>query len=153
MDYIQTMRRLIGNELLLTVGCGVILEQEGKILLQHRKDRDVWGIPGGVMEPGETFEETAIRETAEETGLHIQNLKLFGLYSGSEGFAEYQNGDQIFSVQIVFHSTDFSGELLHDTEESHEHRFFPKDALPKLNFHQQRFIMDWAEGAQRPVIR
>lgn len=153
MDYIQTMRRLIGNELLMTVGCGIILEQEGKLLLQHRKDRDVWGIPGGVMESGETFEETAKREALEETGLSVGNMELFGLYSGAEGFAEYQNGDKIFSVQIIFHATEWTGEMLHDTDESHEHRFFSKTELPKLNSHQKRFIMDWAEDAARPVIR
>lgn len=153
MDYIQKMRRLIGNELLMTVGCGILLEKDGQILLQHRKDRDVWGIPGGVMEPGETFEETARRETLEETGLTIGAMKLFGLYSGREGFAEYQNGDQVFSVQMVFYSTEFSGEMLHDAMESHEHRFFPKDALPTLNPHQQRFILDWANGPSVPVIR
>lgn len=153
MDYIQTMRRLIGNELLMTVGCGIILEKDGQILLQHRKDHDVWGIPGGVMEPGETFEETARRETLEETGLTVGAMQLFGLYSGSEGFANYPNGDQVFSVQLVFHSTDYSGDMMQETLESHEHRFFPKDALPKLNFHQQRFIHDWAEGASVPVIR
>lgn len=48
MNYIQTIRKLIGNEMLMTVGCGIILEQENKILLQHRTDRDVWGIPGGL---------------------------------------------------------------------------------------------------------
>lgn len=55
MNYIQTIRKLIGNDMLMTVGCGIIIEHENQILLQHRKDRDVWGIPGGVMEPGETF--------------------------------------------------------------------------------------------------
>ncbi|MFN3367459.1 MAG: NUDIX domain-containing protein, partial [Exiguobacterium mexicanum] len=47
------MRNLIGTNLLMTVGCGVIIERNDQILLQHRKDHDVWGIPGGVMEPGE----------------------------------------------------------------------------------------------------
>lgn len=63
MSYIQHMRQLIGSNLLITVGCGVLIEQDNQILLQHRKDYYVWGIPGGVMEPGESFEETAIRET------------------------------------------------------------------------------------------
>lgn len=75
----------------MTVGCGVIIEHNDQILLQHRKDHDVWGIPGGVMEPGETFESAAQRETFEETGLTVSQLSLFGLYSGKEGYASYEN--------------------------------------------------------------
>lgn len=153
MSYIQIMRKLIGNEMLMTVGCGIIIEQENQILLQHRKDHDVWGIPGGVMEPGETFFETAVRETLEETGLKAEQLKLFGLYSGEEGFSEYQNGDKIFSVQIIFYSDCFSGELLHSTEESHDHRFFSRNNLPNLNSHQERFIHDWVNQVNLPVIK
>ncbi|MEO4055207.1 NUDIX domain-containing protein [Solibacillus sp. CAU 1738] len=153
MDYIQTIRKLIGNEVLMTVGCGIIIEQENKILLQHRKDRDVWGIPGGFMELGETVLETAVRETFEETGLRVEQLKLFGIYSGKEGFAEYPNGDKVFSIQIIFHSSCFSGELMHDTEESHEHRFFTRNNLPHLNAHQERFIQDWVNQVTLPIIK
>ncbi|MGB6780375.1 NUDIX domain-containing protein [Planococcus sp. 11815] len=153
MNYIKDMRELIGSNLLMTVGCGIILEKDGQILLQHRKDRDVWGIPGGVMEPGETFLETAVRETHEETGLHAENLQLFGLYSGAEGYAEYQNGDQVYSVQIIFHTQEFSGELMQEGEESHEHRFFSPDELPKINSHQERFVMDWVNKGSLPILK
>jgi|GEM_PF-1106168 len=47
MGYIRRMRELIGNETLLTTGCGVIIEKDGQILLQHRTDEDNWCIPGG----------------------------------------------------------------------------------------------------------
>lgn len=153
MDYIKEMRQLVGSTLLMTVGCGIILEKDGQILLQHRKDRDVWGIPGGVMEPGETFLETAARETLEETGLKTENLKLFGLYSGEEGYSEYLNGDKIFSVQIIFCTGEFSGELIQDAAESHEHRFFSRTDLPNLNPHQERFILDWVKKSNIPVIK
>ena len=153
MNYIQEMRQLIGSHTLMTVGCGIILEKDGQILLQHRKDSDVWGIPGGVMEPGETFMEAALRETWEETGLKAGNLNLFGLYSGKEGYAEYQNGDKIFSVQIIFHTTEFSGELIQDALESHEHRFFSRTNLPHLNSHQERFILDWVSKSNLPIIK
>jgi len=153
MNYIQTIRKLIGNEVLMTVGCGIIIEQENQILLQHRKDRNVWGIPGGVMEPGETFLETAVRETFEETGLIVEQLKLFGIYSGEEGFAEYSNGDKVFSIQIIFYSNCFSGELLQETDESQEHRFFTRNDLPHLNAHQERFIHDWVNQVTLPIIK
>ncbi|MGE7839246.1 NUDIX hydrolase [Lysinibacillus sp. NPDC093712] len=153
MNYIQTMRQLIGNEMLMTVGCGVILEQDNQILLQHRTDRDVWGIPGGIMEPGESFLEAAVRETFEETGLTVEQLALFGIYSGEEGFATYPNSDKVFSVQIIFYSSCFTGQLIQRSDESHEHRFFARNNLPELNVHQERFIYDWVNRVSLPVIK
>ena len=153
MSYIQSIRKLIGNEMLMTVGCGIIIEKEKQILLQHRKDRDIWGIPGGVMEPGETFLETAVRETFEETGLTAEQLQLFGLYSGEKGFSEYPNGDKMFSVQIIFLSSSFSGKLIHNTDESLEHRFFSRNNLPNLLPNQEPFIQDWVSQVSLPVIK
>ena len=76
MNYIKQIRRLIGHETLLTIGCGVIIEKGGKILLQHRTGEDNWCIPGGVMEIGETFVETAEREVLEETGLRVKRASV-----------------------------------------------------------------------------
>ena len=154
MNYIADMRKLIGHKTLFTVGCGVIIEKDGCILLQHRTDADNWCIPGGVMELGETFEEAAKRETLEETNLSVGQLELFGLYSGESCFAEYPNKDRVYSVQIIFKATSFTGELVQANSESKEHRFFNKEELPaNLNSRQQSFIMDWANGQKTPVVR
>lgn len=154
MNYIQDMRKLIGHETLFTVGCGVIIEKEGRILLQHRTDEDNWCIPGGVMEIGETFEQTAKRETYEETGLDVGELKLFGIYSGESCFVQYSNKDQVYSVQIIFLTSTYSGELKQQGIESKEHRFFMKEDLPKnLNPRQEQLIRNWAENKNLPVIR
>jgi ADP-ribose pyrophosphatase YjhB (NUDIX family) len=154
-DYIATMRKLIGNEILLTVGCGVIIEDElDRILLQRRKDEDNWCLPGGVMEVGETFLETVQRETLEETDLTIIEPNLFGIYSGTSCFAEYPNGDKTYSVQIIFHAKRYEGKLKQEGAESFEHRFFSKGSLPHpLNPRQKQFILDWEQGVQPPVIK
>ncbi|CEG56993.1 nucleotide triphosphate diphosphatase NUDT15 [Legionella fallonii] len=58
------------------VGIGVLIFQDTKILLGQRiksHGLSTWGPPGGHLEYGETFEECAIRETKEETGLVISN--------------------------------------------------------------------------------
>jgi ADP-ribose pyrophosphatase YjhB (NUDIX family) len=153
-DYIKTMRKMIGHETLLTVGCGaIIVDQLGRILLQRRKDLDVWGIPGGVMELGETFEETLRREILEETNLSIKNIKLFGIYSGKSGFSQYPNGDKVFSVQIIFYVERYDG-ILKPNSESRELRFLYKEEIPKnLNPSQAPFILDWINGAETPVIK
>ena len=61
------------------VGVGVLVFKEGKILLGKRKNAHGAGDfagPGGHLEFGESIEECAIRETAEEAGVEIQNLKI-----------------------------------------------------------------------------
>jgi len=57
------------------VGVGVILVCEGRILLAKRKNepgKDKWSVPGGIVELGETLEQTVVREAREETGLIVE---------------------------------------------------------------------------------
>ncbi|CQH36155.1 ADP-ribose pyrophosphatase [Yersinia frederiksenii] len=64
------------------VGVGVIIvNQQGDILLGKRCSQHApyWSIPGGHMEVGESFEQAAIREVFEETGLDINNIKVIAL--------------------------------------------------------------------------
>lgn len=128
MNYIKHIRQFVGHETLFTVGCGV-------------------------MEIGESFEQTAIRETIEETGLKVQNLQLFGLYSGDGCFVEYPNKDKMYSVQIIFITTEFTGELIQTGEESRMHKFFDIEELPtNINPRQINFIQDWALNRRFPII-
>ena len=63
MDYIGELRKTVGHGLLMTVGCGVLIENEkGELLLQKRSDTGEWCVPGGALEPLETYIEAAERE-------------------------------------------------------------------------------------------
>jgi len=60
------------------VGIGVFVIRDGKFLMGHRKGSHgagTWSIPGGHMEYGESFEQTAKREVREETGMAIGNVR------------------------------------------------------------------------------
>ncbi|MGB9642793.1 MAG: NUDIX domain-containing protein [Candidatus Ratteibacteria bacterium] len=62
-----------------------IITKEGGVVLVYRKNPPSgWAIPGGFINWGETAENAAIREAKEETGLDIDNLKLFGVFSDPE---------------------------------------------------------------------
>ncbi|MCW3819487.1 NUDIX domain-containing protein [Micromonospora sp. DR5-3] len=56
------------------IACVLLVDRAGRLLLQLRDAHaphhpNVWGLPGGHWEPGETIEEAALRELWEETGL------------------------------------------------------------------------------------
>lgn len=55
--------------------------EQGKILAVSRKDNsNDFGLPGGKVDPGETSLQAAIRELAEETGLHVTPEHVSYLY-------------------------------------------------------------------------
>lgn len=53
-----------------------VAHQQNRILFCKWRDEDIWVIPGGRVEPGETAEETARRELLEETGATLKNLEV-----------------------------------------------------------------------------
>lgn len=59
---------------------GIILNDEGQILLLHSKKHNGYSIPGGTVESGENIKDTVIREVLEETGASIIPIKVVGKY-------------------------------------------------------------------------
>lgn len=142
-EYIKNIRKYIGNKLLLMCGPAVIIIDKNKrILLQHRTDNNTWGLPGGIIEPGETMEEAAIRETKEETGLTCKNLKLFNIYSGKQLQYEYPNGDKVYNVSIAYLCSKYSGKIKIDNIESKDVRFFKIKEIPKKILPPQKLIIE-----------
>jgi len=65
-----------------TIGVfGIIFDEQKRVLLCHRRDYDLWNLPGGGLEYGETPWDGLKREVKEETNLDIEILKLSGVYS------------------------------------------------------------------------
>ena len=131
MGYVEELRNLVGHRPLILIGAGILVFNQNKeLLLLHRTDNDTWGIPGGMMEPGETIEETAKRETVEKTGLEVKSLQFFKIYSGHDQYYLYPNGDEVYNVSVVFLADQPAGEIRLEKREHSEFNFFPLDALP-----------------------
>ena len=59
---------------------GVVVRDDGRVLVVQRRDNGRWEAPGGVLERGETFEEGVRREIAEETTVTVEVQRLTGVY-------------------------------------------------------------------------
>lgn len=133
-DYHAWLRKCVGHTLLLGPSAAAcIRDTEGRILLLQRSDGDnLWGFPGGAMEPGERIADTVVREVREETGLEVEPTVLIGVYSSSEYAFAYPNGDQVQPVTIFFECRIVGGELRPDMKESLAVCYFSNDELPLM---------------------
>lgn len=132
MSYIQELRHQVGKRPLIMVGAAIILlNPQNQLLLIKRTDNGCWGIPGGAMEPGETLEETARRETREEIGVKVKELELFGVFSGQKLFYRYPNGAEVFNVTVVYRADFTDEELKVNASEHSDYCFFDINSLPE----------------------
>ena len=113
----------------------IIRNEEGKILLQERTDRDKWGLPGGCQDLGEDLRVTAVREAYEETGIKLnpEDLKLIDTLSGESRKNSYPNGDIVYNNTSLYLAdiplTEVS--TLKGDSETKRLRFFDPDDVPE----------------------
>ena len=144
MGYIEELRKIIGHKRILLPGCIAIIKNAAEqILLQQRTyPRGKWGLPGGLMELGESTEETIRREVLEETGLILGKLTLFGVYSGQGYRCKAENGDLFDVVIIAYITDDYAGEAAVMDDESISFEWFAPDNLPENIAGSHRRIVD-----------
>lgn len=97
----------------------VIFDEQGRVLLSHRTDMDLWNLPGGTMELGETPWETVTREVTEETGLTAEIIRLTGIYSKPD------KDDIVFCF-----ACRITGGELTLSDEADQHGWFALDEMP-----------------------
>ncbi|TQR17713.1 NUDIX hydrolase [Psychrobacillus soli] len=130
MEYYKELRKYVGHSPLILPGSAVLIVNEKNEVLLQERELGVYGLPGGLMELGESLEDTARREVLEETGLHIGGLTLCHVYSGPDYYIENPNGDTFYAVTAVYKTKEYKGELAPDGIETLSLQFFNPNNLP-----------------------
>ncbi len=132
-NHVMELRALVGTAPLIVMGAGaVIFDDRGRVLLGLRGDNQLWGIPAGQMELGETPAGTAMRETYEELGLYIRITQLLGVYTGPDAFHTYPDGNQVQIAGARFLAEVLDGELKPDGYETLDAQWFDLNDLPPM---------------------
>src|SRR3954452_1557900 len=129
-------------------GVTVVVIRDGQVLLQLRADFQVWNLPGGFVESGESLADAAVREVREETGLAVRLTRLVGVYSRPH-WRLGGNHQTVFAAEVT-------GGSLQDFEpaETLEARFFDLNALPPSTiWWNRRMIEDAVNGLGDGVAR
>lgn len=115
----------------------IIIEIEGKIVLIKRKNPPAgWAIPGGFIDCGESAEDAARREAKEETGLDIESLKQFHVYS------EPDRDPRQHTISIVFVAQAHGNPSARD--DAAEIGLFDRSTLPaELAFDHGQILDDY----------
>ena len=101
----------------------IVYRDDGDILLvKNRFSRQKWALPGGGVKHNESYEQAAVRETLEEIGLKIHNLRYLGKANSHESYAK-------FSVRVfAAHASDYDIKCNFEIMEA---RWFNMNYLPE----------------------
>ena len=129
------------------LGANAILTCKGKLLLEKRRDAEVWGLVGGGCRKTETGREAIAREVWEELGLRIPKdcFEKLAVYDDPGRIAAYRDGS-VWRMVIVVYAFDFPEEpTMRISRESRELRFFSREEIRKLTIAvtHEDIVEDW----------
>ena len=116
------------------LGANAILTWDGKLLLEKRRDSDIWGMPGGGCKKWETGREAIAREIYEELGIRIPKdaFTKLKVYDNPGRIAAFRDGS-IWRMVIVMYGYEFKEEpKMRISAESKDLRFFTKEEIADI---------------------
>jgi 8-oxo-dGTP pyrophosphatase MutT (NUDIX family) len=131
--HLKELRKKVGHDMLVLPSAAVaIYDDQNRVLMGLHSDRDIWVMPGGLIEPGELPADGAAREVWEETGLLVELTGVLGVYGGPDMIVHYKNGDRASYVGTIFRGRVTGGQLRADGEEILDLRYFSREEIQSV---------------------
>ena len=129
------------------LGANAIITCKDRLLLEKRRDSDIWGLVGGGCKKTETGRDAISREVYEELGLriHKDGFEKLAVYDDPGRIAAYRDGS-IWRMVTVVYGIDFPEEpQMRISAESKELRFFTREELKEIEIAitHSDIVEDW----------
>ena len=125
------MKRLYPSQPI--VGVGVVVVCDGKILLEKRKNepgKGKWSVPGGLVELGESVEQTVTREVKEETGLEVEKPEHIDVV---DNIIRDESGRVKYHFVIIDYFMKLKGGTLKAASDAEELKWVPLSDVEKYD--------------------
>lgn len=119
------------NKPLVPGVCAVLVNTKNQIFLHKRIDSNLWSLPGGQMQIGESISRCCLREIKEETNIKAKIVKLMGLYTSPRIVFRFPNGNIFQSFVVAFLCRVQHGRVLLN-KESRNYQWFNLEEIKKL---------------------
>lgn len=133
IDYVDDPDAPLANSVVPSV-VAAVEDDEGRLLLIHKVDNDLWALPGGGHDVGESIRDTVVREVKEETGYDVEVTGIVGTYTNPRHVMAYDNGEVRQQFSIAFTARLTGGEA-RTSSESREVRWVDPADLADLAMH------------------
>jgi ADP-ribose pyrophosphatase YjhB (NUDIX family) len=127
LDYIDDPDAPTANSVVPSV-VAIVQDDQGRVLLIHKTDNDLWALPGGGHEIGESIADTVVREVKEETGFDVEVTSITGTYTNPRHVMAYDDGEVRQQFSIAFAAKLRGGTLQTSSESKRVEWVTPQDA-------------------------
>lgn len=152
IDYLDDPNAPKANSVVPSV-TAVVEDSDGRILLIHKTDNDLWALPGGGHDIGESIRDTVVREVKEETGYDVDVTGIVGTFTNPRHVMAYDDGEVRQQFSICFAAKLVGGEL-RTSSESKEVDWVAPDLMDGLPMHpsMRLRIAHYLEHEKTPFI-
>lgn len=152
IDYIDDPNAPAINSVVPSV-VAIVQDADDRVLMVHKTDNDLWALPGGGHELGESIAQTVLREVKEETGYDVEVEDITGVYTNPGHVIAYDDGEVRQQFSIAFRARLLGGERRTSSESSEVEWLTPTE-IDRLNVHpsMRLRLLHALDPCRRPFI-
>ena len=119
---------------------GIVLDEQGNMAVFYKKNKNMYKLPGGGLEQGESFEEAFIRETKEEVGCEVEIIDCMGYIEEYKTKSNYMQTSYVFIGKVIKKLKELSLTKMEEAEGGERLWLKPEETLEKMKQNYDKLL-------------